>query len=595
MVQGRSEAAARLRSIAGSVLAALTVMSTPAWAADCKMQPTTLPVLVVQNRVVAVLKINGLDVPMMVGSSAQYSVLSPKIAAALKLPLTMMPFGQHLSGNGENLESQTTVVDRLTLGGLELRNVNFVVTDVRPGLELQGVIGRDILAAGDTEYDLARGVVRLVFPLGDCKKVSLAYWAGDAPVIEVPMAPLRDDRDTMIRLPVSINDTPAVAMLSTGSQTSTLSRSTARKAGIPESRLQVTEPAGRSRQWLTDVDSFQLGGERITHQRLEVEDAGRDGDYGMSLGVDYMLAHRIYVSYLQRKVYATWNGGDVFAAREGASENRFDARFAAPPPARQEDVLALASRAALDYELRRYPAALEGMNRAIALKSDVANQFLTRARIHAALGDAQAALDDADEALRLDPQLDDAIMEQARAHTRLNRRDDALAALAQLDARLSRDADQRFRMAVIYRGLDRVPEAHRQWELWMDTHRRDVNYGNAYNDRCFMRTVRNLELAIAVQDCERAVAIDATSSNFQDSLAWTRLLMGDLPRARAAFDAALRLKPGFAWALYGRSLVWKQQGDAERARQDLEAARESDANIDQQVRESGLPTHDSAR
>ncbi|SEK53964.1 TPR repeat-containing protein [Roseateles sp. YR242] len=566
-----------------------------AWAGECKMQPTAIPVRVVHARPVALLRVNGQDVPMMVGSGVEHSMLLPAAAKALNLPEGPVPFGTHLSSDKGAIDVHATKVDRLTLGDLELRQVSFLVADFNPGLGIQGILGRNILAAGDTEYDLARGVVRLVFPQGDCEKVNLAYWAGDAPVITAPMASSLSDSDTSIRVPVTINNVKTVAFLNTGSQASALLLSTARKAGIPEDRLQTLGTDKEASTWVTDIDSFQLGGERITDQRLAVDDLDAGGDFGMWLGMDYLMAHRVYVSYLQRKIFATWNGGAVFAKQAGAAENRFDPRFAtAAPPPLQEDVEVLARRGELALQFGEYTDGLAYMDRAIALKPDVARQFLTRGRIQQSMGNRSAALKDANEALGLDPRLHDARFLRAGLYTWMNERDLALADLTLLDSTLPRDADHRFRMAMMYDRLNNVTEALKQWDWWISSHSRDVRLGSAFNARCFLRTARHIELSLALQDCKHAVEKDSQSSAFHDSLGWTYLRLGDLPHAKASFDMAIQLKSSQAWSLYGRSLAWLKLGDADRARQDLEAARKVQPEIEKAIREAGLPVHDSA-
>ena len=50
-----------------------------------------------------------------------------------------------------------------------------------------GVMGRNLLSITDTEYDLAHGVIRFLFPNDDCAKANMAYWAGSSPVTEVEL------------------------------------------------------------------------------------------------------------------------------------------------------------------------------------------------------------------------------------------------------------------------------------------------------------------------------------------------------------------------------------------------------------------------
>ena len=63
---------------------------------------------------------------------------------------------------------------------------------------------------------------------------------------------------------------------------------------------------------LASFDSIELGGETILHDRLAVADVWlKDAD--MSLGIDFFLSHRIFVSQQQDAIYFTYNGGQVFA------------------------------------------------------------------------------------------------------------------------------------------------------------------------------------------------------------------------------------------------------------------------------------------
>jgi len=574
-----------------AVLAACLIAPV-VWAGECKVESATLPVQVVQNRVVAIARINGLAMPMLVSTSADFSMLQPDVVQALKLPLEMLPFGTRLSGNGENLEAQTAHVDRVNLGNINFSGITFAVADLRLGPHLKGVIGRDLIAVGDIEYDLARGFVRLVMPKGDCEHHHPVYWAGDAPVIEVPMLAPRNRRDKMIRVPVSINDRTVTAMLSTGSAHTLLSLGAARKAGISKDRLVPVADSGPASAWMADIESFQFGGERITHQRLGVEDFASEADFGMTLGVDYLLAHRVYVSFLRGKVYATWNGGAVFTPREGAVENNFDASFAAVSASSdQADADAIASRAAQAVSERDFSLAIFLMDGVIASKPDVPAYLLIRAEAHDGAGQTELALSDTNEMLRMNPESVDALLMRAYVLARTPAgHDAAFADLARVDGLVRRDANLRASMAVAYGRIGRVPEALRQWDAWFETHPRDAQLGRSYRQRCLLRTGRDLELGLALRDCERAVELDAESPMAHAALGWTRLRMGDLPRAKDAFDSAISLKSDHATARYGRAMYWRQEGDAQRSQEDAAAARRSAPRIDEQIRGMGLPT-----
>src|SRR6185312_11333859 len=66
--------------------------------------------------------------------------------------------------------------------------------------------------------------------------------------------------------------------------------------------------------WSAPFDRVALGTEAVLHTRLRVTETSLAGN-DMLLGADFFLAHRIYVSRMQRRIYFTYNGGPVFRLR----------------------------------------------------------------------------------------------------------------------------------------------------------------------------------------------------------------------------------------------------------------------------------------
>ncbi|WP_431266157.1 aspartyl protease family protein [Roseateles chitinivorans] len=607
-VQGQGRAG--LRQWIG-VLCALAASASSAWAGlsggtgidagtqvvapTCRLQTATVPVQVVHYRLIAVAKINGRSLAMMVNTSSEYSFLSPEVVRGLGLSQRPLPQGLEITNNGLNLPAQMTTVRRFNSGTLDLKDVDFVVADIDSGLSLSGVIGRDLLASRDIEFDVSRGVIRLITTEGDCRREALAFRGGSAPVNDMPLSDPEGADDRRIRIPIELNGRPVVAMLASGVQFSALQPHAARAAGIPDRDLRSPVAPDGSATRIVEVERVQVGAERFSRQQLEVEPYDAQGSFDMLLGVDYLLSHRVYVSHAQRRLYSIRNGFPAFRNRDGYLAGGPDAQaWEKAWEGLQQEPETWAGAALFHYRFKRLREAIDAMNRAIALDPGVADFYVTRARAQRALGDLPAAGKDAEEALRLDPALDDARLIRADVQVLRGSREEALPDLALLDSRLPSDADARSEMAWLYGKAGRVTESIRQWTMWIESHPEDVYLGEGYNERCFHRTLRNIDLPLALQDCERATALGAPRAEFLDSLGWTRLRLGDLVGARSAFDAAIRLQADQAWSLYGRSLVWARQGDAARARADLEAARGSKSDIDQRVKESGLPHHEGA-
>lgn len=297
-------------------------MGATAVRADCHLSQMEIPVSVVNHRPMATLTLNGTEVPMLLDSGAYFSVLPLSTATQLGLRLQPAPSTVVAKGyTGKVQDLRMTRVDKVSLQGSEIADVDFLVGGKELGSGIQGVLGRNFLSIADTEYDLAHGVVRLVFPKGECKATNLADWAGDAPVIVTALDSNVREYANEVRVAVRINGVSMHALMDTGAPVTSLRLAAARRAGIQESELKEAGRTsgideGSARSWVGPMASFELGGEKIVDQVVKIDEV----DYSRNellLGLDYFLSHHIYVSRLQKKVYVTWNGTPVFADRSG--------------------------------------------------------------------------------------------------------------------------------------------------------------------------------------------------------------------------------------------------------------------------------------
>lgn len=565
-------------------------LAHPPALAACQIQQLEIPVRIVNQRPIATLVLNGTEVPMLVDSGAFFSLLTATAAAQLKLPLRALPQGISIEGYTGEVAAKLTVVDKVGLGEASLPNVEFIVGGNQLGAGIMGIMGRNFLAFTDTEYDLGHGVVRLRVPSAGCSKANLAYWAGDAPVVVLPLLRAAQSSDAPIRLEVRINGVKQQALFDTGATRTALSLRAARRAGIKAEDMEAAgrrggAGEGRVASWVAPVELFEVGGQKIRNSRLVVDDV--DAEHGVLVGLDYVLSHRIYVSRLQQQVYITWNGTPVFPPGSGTA-SAFDGRYAAlPQDVASNDVDALARRGAAALAAGQLDKALEDLNRVTELLPAVAEHRFTRATIHLRMGNDPAALADLNEALRLAPALAEARLSRARFHRRSQNLALGLADLAQLDSQLPPSANLRADMAELLSALGQVADALKQQTLWLESHPEDARRSQVLNNRCWLRVTQNQDLAVALEDCKKSVDVDDGDPNAHDSLGWVYLRMGDLRRAKRAFDASIKLKP-LAFAHYGRSLVHLRLGDKVDSDRDLAQARRLQPAIDKQVRDEGF-------
>ncbi|KPF48447.1 hypothetical protein IP87_13910 [beta proteobacterium AAP121] len=573
--------------------ACLAMASAPAAAEPCKLQQLKIPVQLVEQRPVAQLTLNGTEARMLVDSGAFFSVIGTPLATQLQLKLRPLPMGVRVRGVTGDIELQRTRVEKVGLLGATLPNVEFLVGGNEIGAGIQGIIGRNFLSLRDTEYDLAHGEVKLSFPKGDCDEGHYAHWAGEAPVIVVPLERLtREHNNNPLLVRVKVNGVNMTALLDTGAPTSSLQWRAARRAGIEESQMKRSgfiagAGAGRARAWLATVASIDIATQRLNDSRLLVSETDSE-DHDMILGLDYFLAHRIYISQREDKLYATWNGRQVFPAGSGTPGN-LDTRMAALPRALDpQDAGALARRGAASLAAGQLDSALDDLNRAITLAPTVAENFHTRARVHLAQRKPTEARADLDEALRLEPALQEARLVRVRLLAAPG--GDSVVALqdlALLDTQLPPSSHLRLEMGRTYDRLQRVPEAMRQYGLWIDTHELDARLPDALTARCLLRLRTNEALPLAVQDCEAAADNESAVPQHVAAAGWAQLRVGEDRTALRRFERAIR-KEAAPVALYGRGLAHQRLGSPEVGERDLARARALNPRVEDELRRVGF-------
>ncbi len=549
--------------------------------ARCQVDTIELPIKMVGSRATATVGINGTPVPLTVDSGAFFSFLTEAAAAQLNLPTRRAP-ALRVEGITGRVETRIATVEKLKLFKGEIDRVEFVVGGNEPGAGTMGIMGRNILAFTDTEYDLAHGIIRILFPTDDCAKMSMAYWAGAAPVTEVELVSEYREKAPAVRARVKLNGTDLVALPDTGAVTTVVSARGARRAGVAEADLKPAgslRGAGRGRadSWTALFDKFEIGGEAISNNRL------MDGDIDLReadklLGIDFFLSHRIYVSKQQSKIFITYNGGPVFPLSEHAAASADPAR--ASPGAQIATADQFARRGAAAASRRDYQSALADFDQACALEPTSAALFAQRGGVHEALKNPAKALEDFDRALELDPALTDARWRRAWMRFRVKDRKAAQADLDALDQSLAPQAQLRLAMSELYLGLEQPAKALTQLDQWLAAHRKDASRESALDARCWARVMLGVDLEKALDDCDEAVGGDSKNPAYLAHRGWVYLRLGQHRKAVSDFDRSIERLPRNASALYGRGVAKTRLGDVAQSEVDLAAARKVEPDID---------------
>ena len=570
------------------------LLAGQAWADECHlMDYGTLPVEMVGSRATTIVKINGNNTRFMLDTGAFYNTMSSANASSLGLKLQPAPFGYRISGVGGAASIQQAHVKEFGILGTTLKNVDFIVGGTDMG---NGVLGANLLDFADLEIDLAHGKLTL-FKVDHCDKESLAYWVKDGKynVADIESADSQYDRRTF--LAVTINGKKVRAVLDSGASATVLSHDAAERAGInfsaPDvkaSSISIGIGSKPVRTWTVAIDSFSVGSETIQHSQTQVIDGKIGDNTDMLLGVDFLLAHHMFIANSKKKAYFTYNGGRVFTfATAPSDDDKSDASAATNENGQ-------APKAADDYALlgeahlsRGEPKAAVGdLDEAIRMAPDQAAFYFARARAREADRQPDAALIDLDKSLSLDPKNVDALLMRAKLRFAHKDRTGAASDVAAASALAPAGSTGARSIAALYIELDQPSAALPMLDDWIRLHNDDAMLGSVLNQRCWARGLSNQLLDDALKDCHKAIRRDGENPAYLDSLGLVELRLRHYPKSIKAYEQAVAQMPGSAWSRYGLGLAKIGGGQRDAGNADLVAARTLDPQIETRAAKYGL-------
>ena len=584
-----------MRMLRLGCLGICALLASQAWADGCQLKDYgTLPVEMTGSRATTIVKINGSDTRFALDTGAFFNFMSRANALSLGLKLQPAPFGYHISGIGGSAGVQFTQVKDFGILGTELHNIAFIVGGTDTG---EGLLGANLLDLVDLEIDLAHGKLTL-FGTDHCDKAALAYWVKDGKynVADIEPSVNRNDRRTF--LSVTINGKHVRAALDSGASATVLSRRAAERVGIDLNAPDVR--AGSSslgigaravKTWTVHIDSFSVGTETIQHSQMLVIDGSMgDGETDMLLGVDFLLAHHMFIANSQRKAYFTYNGGRVFTFAEAPSDgDKSGAGTAA-------DDNGAALKTAPDYALRgeahlsrgEPKAAVADLDEAIHMAPDQAAYYAARARAHMADKQPDAALTDLDKSLSLNPKSADVLLLRAEYRFVHKDRAGATADVTAASALAPAGSAQARLIASLYVQLGQPAAALPMLDDWIRLHNDDALLGAVLNERCWARGLSSQMLNDALKDCRKAIKRDGEKPAYLDSLGLVQLRLGHDPESIKAYEQAVAQMPHNAWSRYGLGLAKIRSGQMDAGNADLVAARVLDPEIEARASKYGL-------
>lgn len=584
---------------AAIVVVALSLSTATAQAACALNRILELPVTMTGLEPRIAVKINGQPATFLLDSGAFHSSINPSKAA--QFHLNVRPLSIQLEGVAGTADAAVTQVKSFTLGNFELKSFEFVVASDNSTDDVAGILGQNILATSDVEYDLPHGTVRF-FHAVDCANANLAYWGADRIVSRIPLDAV-DRKDPHTSGFAYVNGVRVHVIFDTGAAASMLSRQAAARAGVKfgGAGANDSEPSygmGRStmRTWSAPVARFKIGDEEVRNFKIQVADINSNLDTDMLLGADFFISHRVLVANSQRHLYFSYEGGQIFRAkpesylRDTDANTEKQANLAPKNEPEPTTADGFAGRGANRQAQNDLDGALKDMTQAIRLAPSDARFYKLRAAVHIDRNEIPLAISDLNSALRLAP--DDAAALVQRGVIKLAD-DNQADALNDLDAanRISaKEADLQLKLARAYTSAERYDQALAAYDKWLSTHPDNALEGDAYDGRCWTRIFQGLDLDAAMGDCNRAVRMAPDSASPRESRGFAHLRRGETDAAIADFNSALKHDPKLAWSLLGRGLAKLRLGRSEEAKADLAAGLAINPKLKETLLRRGIAT-----
>ena len=567
----------RVRRFAATIGALTLVLQCGTTTAACKLQQfLTIPITMVGFKPVVTVQIDGMEAHLVLDTGAFFGMLYPEAAKRAGLRVGTSPL--LLQGVGGTVRPGLATIKDFVIGNQTVHHLDMLVYGDRLASgDMDGILGQNLMRAGDIEIDLAHGVARLLKSTG-CSDDNLAYWHGADPVNVLHIYPT-DVSQPHIIADVHVNGHDIVAVFDTGAGNSALSLPAAGRAGVTPQTPGVT-PGGigfgignqMRDSWIAPFQSFQVGQEEIRNTHLRISDFESLPQHAdMLLGADFFLSHRVLISYQERKIFFTYNGGPVFDLsihHSAAPAAPVTAESSAPAA----DAAEMDRRAAAERDRGELPAAIEDYGRAIAADSGNALYHAHRGETLLRAGQLPQGMSDIEEALRLQPALIEALMVRAQFRIRNGNFEAGRADFAAAEASAPARYELQLTESEAYAETGHYPLALEILNSWIATHPDDERRYSALIERCLVRGMLGKELDAALQDCNTARRRVSGNSALLFDRGIVELRLKQYDKAIADFNDTIKLQPRLARAFYARGLARAAKGDKAGGDTDLHAA-----------------------
>jgi len=214
--------------------------------------------------------------------------------------------------------------------------------------------------------------------------------------------------------------------------------------------------------------------------------------------------------------------------------------------------------------------ALDACNHSVALDREKPQGYRVRGEILLALGEAERASIDYSELITLQPNEPSGYQLRGFAWLGLHRNREAFEDFNYAIRLRPRDPGGYFVRASAYEAARNHVLAIRDFGTTIALSPHDAE---AWNGRCWIRTLANTQLIAALEDCREAVRLAPYSAVALNSLGFVNLRLDRAPEARDAFTRALSRSPRLAASFLGRGIAELRLSQAAVGERDIRSAK----------------------
>lgn len=267
-------------------------------AANCTLRLMgSLPLgMTVQGHLTVPVVMNGKTVTMIVDTGAPSSMVSKRIARELDLPPHLIGNGEYFEGFSGQTDDQAVEVKRTSIAGISGPDITFYVDHL---LNREGLLGSNLLANFDLDFDMAKAKLNLVSP--DHCPGQVVYWTKQA-YGAVPFTVKQH-----LKVKVQLDGKDIFALIDTGAPDTVMSLEwAAEHYGLDEKELKNSKSRLHSFNTLT-IAEVNVGNPRVRLASNDDTDflGGGESKPKMIVGMNVLRRLHFYVSYKEQMIYVT--------------------------------------------------------------------------------------------------------------------------------------------------------------------------------------------------------------------------------------------------------------------------------------------------